>query len=83
MWQAICGDIGILFCWTKRVFYSCFFWLPTEILLTCLRHDLQGNHCTNDIALGLPGVVNHCFRHPALKKGPAPISINGISSDVI
>ncbi|MXQ86642.1 hypothetical protein E5288_WYG013012 [Bos mutus] len=36
-----------------------------------------------DTALGLPGVVNRCSRHPALKKGPAPISINGISSDVI
>lgn len=65
------------------MFYSRYFWLLTEILLTSLYQDLQGNHCTNDTVLGLSGVKSHCSRNPALKDGPALIAFQGIPSDDI
>lgn len=66
-----------------QCFSLMFLWLLTEILLTSPHQDFWRIHCTNDTALGLSGVKNHCSRHPALKKGPSLIFIKGIPSDVI
>ena len=60
--------LWILLCCVERVFYSRVFWLLTEILLTPLHQDLQGNHCISDTALGLSGVKNHRPAHPAIRK---------------